>query len=260
MSPSADARIHPAAATFDASAPSYERGRPEYPGAALEALARHLELGPGSTVLELAAGTGKLTRSLAPLHLRIVAVEPLEGMRAQFRSAVPTVPILDGTAERIPLGDGAVDAVLVGQAFHWFGPEAMPEMARVLRPGGGLGLVYNVRDERVPWVAELSRIVHRFDREAPPTVADKVWKERFRGSTPFAPLSQEMFPHAQRLTPELLIDRVLSVSYVGGLPEPRRQDVLAGVRQLLDTDPALAGRGTFDLPYVTEIYWTRRRE
>ena len=144
------------AGSFDSAAGLYERGRPPYPPAALDWL-----LPPGARrVLDLGAGTGKLTRQLVARGLDVVAVEPLDGMRAELARAVPGARVLAGSAERIPLADGAVDAVLAAQAWHWVDPaRAVPEVARVLAPGGTLGLVWNERDERESWVAELGRII-----------------------------------------------------------------------------------------------------
>ena len=146
-----------AEAGFGRGAATYERGRPSYPADAIDVLVRELGIGPDRDVLDLAAGTGKLTRLLVPTGARLVAVEPVAAMADQLRTAVPGVEVHDGTAEAIPLPDGSVDAVVVGQAFHWFdAPVALAEIARVLRPGGGLGLIWNERDSSVPWVAELT--------------------------------------------------------------------------------------------------------
>ena len=147
--------VHEVALGFDSTAAAYERGRPDYPPAAVEALVEALAIGPASTVVDLGAGTGKLTRLLVPTGARVVAVEPLAGMRAELATAVRGVEVLDGTAEAMPLGDGRADAVVAAQAFHWFADhQSLSEIHRVLRPGGGLGLVWNVRDQSVPgWPA-----------------------------------------------------------------------------------------------------------
>ncbi len=151
--PSGEARWREQATSFGAAAAAYERGRPPYPAEAIDWL-----LPPGAArVLDVGAGTGKLTRQLAQRGLDVLAVEPLAGMRDQLARAVPGVPVYPGTAEDIPLPDGSVDAVLAAQAWHWVDPvRAVPEVARVLVPGGQLGLAWNVRDERVDWVAQQS--------------------------------------------------------------------------------------------------------
>ncbi|HMJ74516.1 MAG TPA: methyltransferase domain-containing protein, partial [Iamia sp.] len=164
--PDADPRVMRAAAEgFSAGADDYERGRPSYPADAVEVLCRQLGIGPGARVLDLAAGTGKLTRLLVPTGAEVVAVEPVSEMRRRLRANVPQALVLDGTAEKLPLPDRSVDAVTVAQAFHWFDPEvALKEIAWVLKPGGGLGLIWNERDTREPWVDELSRLIRWNDR------------------------------------------------------------------------------------------------
>ena len=140
--------VHPvAAAGFSSAADVYERARPSYPPAAVAWIAERAALGPGRTVLDLGAGTGKLTRLLVPTGARVIAVEPLAEMRAKLEEVVPGVVALEGTAEDLPLGDGAVDVVTCAQAFHWFNLElALPELHRVLAEGGLLVLVWNTRD------------------------------------------------------------------------------------------------------------------
>jgi ubiquinone/menaquinone biosynthesis C-methylase UbiE len=154
------ATVHHAAEAFDRASDEYERGRPSYPAEAVAQLVEALRIGPGRTVLDLAAGTGKLTRLLAGTGARIVAVEPAAGMRRRLEDDLPTVVALAGTAEAIPLGNGTVDAVTVAQAFHWFdGEAAIAEIHRVLVPGGRLGLVWNGRDLRDPFQTRLSEIM-----------------------------------------------------------------------------------------------------
>src|SRR6185312_10500269 len=144
------------------------RGRPDYPAAAIAKIVERLGLRPGRTVLDLAAGTGKLTRLLVPSGANVLAVEPVREMRAELERRVPGVATLGGTAERIPMNDGFLDAVTVGQAFHWFdAPRALREIHRVLRPGGGLALIWNARDERDPLQAALSEIIDPLEGDTP---------------------------------------------------------------------------------------------
>jgi SAM-dependent methyltransferase len=151
------------ASSFGTAAGQYQRGRPEYPGSAVEWLVPRR----AKRVLDLGAGTGKLTRSLVEAGLKVTAVEPSRGMREQLAATVPGAVVAAGTAERIPLADASVDAVVVGHAWHWFDPAlAVPEIARVLVPGGTLSLVWNMRDEAEPWVATLGAIMHRHSRQA----------------------------------------------------------------------------------------------
>jgi SAM-dependent methyltransferase len=235
------------ATSFGAVADVYERGRPPYPAEAIDWL---LPAG-AARVLDLGAGTGKLTRQLAGRGLDVVAVEPLAGMRQQLTRAVPGVRIHAGSAEQIPLPGSSVDAVLVAQAWHWVDPaRAVPEVARVLVPGGQLGLVWNLRDEREDWMARLGRIL------SDPGETDG---DRVRGITspPFGPVERRTVEWAHRITRDALLDLVSSRSYVITMPPARRAEVLGQVRQLADTHPALAGRDELVLPYVTECFRAR---
>lgn len=240
------------AAAFDRTAASYARARPGYPPAALAHLAAELGLAPGARVLDLGAGTGKLTAQLVAAGYRVVAVEPLPAMRAELAAAVPAAELHAGAAEAIPLADGAVDAITVAQAFHWFYPEvALPEMARVLRPGGGVALLWNERDDRVPWVAEMQRIIHWYDQG--PYDARTDWAARIAGIGPFSPLGVAHFEWAQPMTRELLEAATLSRSYIAKMAPAEREPILAGVRTL-----AAGFAEPFDLPHITHV-WTARR-
>jgi SAM-dependent methyltransferase len=251
--------LHEAAAQgFSSAAALYEEGRPTYPPAAVARLARELHLGPGRVVLDLAAGTGKLTALLVGTGSTVMAVEPVAEMRAVMEHALPLVRALPGTAEAIPLTGGSVDAVTVGQAFHWFrGEQALGEIHRVLRPGGGLGLVWNARDESVAWVARLTEIMepHRGDV---PTHRSDAWQRVFERTALFSPLGHATAKHVHRLTPEGVVARVASVSFVASLPEPEREHVLDEVRYLLATDPETRERNEVQLAYLTDVYWARR--
>jgi SAM-dependent methyltransferase len=248
--------IHEAAARgFAEAAEAYERGRPGYPPAAVEHLCEVAGIGPGRAVLDLAAGTGKLTRLLAPTGAELVAVEPVEGMRAALARTLPEVTALAGTAEDVPLPAASVDAVVAGSAFHWFrGDEALAEIHRVLRPGGRLGLLWNVRDESVPWVAELTEIMEPH-RGAAPGYSSGTWREAFGRTPHFSPLRRAAFRHVHRLEPEAVAARVASVSFVAALAESDRAAVLASVRALLARDPATRGREVVELPYRTDVHW-----
>jgi len=236
------------AASFGAAAAAYERGRPPYPPQAVDWL-----LPEGAAhVLDLGAGTGKLTRQLLDHGLEVTAVEPSEGMREQLRQAVPGATVLAGTAEHIPLPDHSVDAVLVAQAWHWVDPAAaVPEVARVLSPGGWLGLLWNVRDEREDWVACLGTIL-RSRRERPDSSdPSSVVSEAPTVGPPFGPVERRDVEWVHRFSPDLLTDVVASRSYVITLPDAKREAVLGEVRELVLTHPALAGADEIALPYVT---------
>ncbi|MFB3738133.1 MAG: class I SAM-dependent methyltransferase [Candidatus Velamenicoccus archaeovorus] len=251
--------IHPAAARgFEAVADAYERGRPGYPAAAVAHLIEVLRIVPGATVLDLGAGTGKLTALLEPTGADVVAVEPVDAMRSTLERRVPRARALAGAAEAIPLEDGSVDAATVAQAFHWFdGDRALTELARVLRPDGRLGLVWNVRDQSVDWVATITRILDPYAGDAPRHRSGR-WREAFDRTSAFGPLRVERFPFAHRTTPDGLVDRVLSTSFIGALEPEERALVRDRVLELTRTHPQLAGRGRFDFPYVTEVWWCER--
>ncbi|TFV56811.1 class I SAM-dependent methyltransferase [Mycobacterium sp. PS03-16] len=225
--------------SFGAQAAAYERGRPSYPPEAIDWL---LPAGAG-TVLDLGAGTGKLTTRLVERGLDVVAVDPIPEMLEVLTRSLPDTPALLGTAEEIPLADDSVDAVLVAQAWHWFDTDrAVAEIARVLRPGGRLGLVWNTRDERLGWVKELGDIIgHEND---PFTDAVSL-------PAPFTDVARHHVEWTNYLTPQALIDLVASRSYCITSPAEVRTRTLDQVRELLATHPALANATGLALPYVT---------
>jgi SAM-dependent methyltransferase len=241
------------AASFGVAATVYEQARPTYPDEAIDWL-----VPPAARrVLDLGAGTGKLTRGLRERGLDVVAVEPSEGMRGELSRVLPDVTVLAGSAENIPLEDGAVDAVLVGQAWHWVDPpRAVPEVARVLRPGGQLGLVWNIRDERVGWVAALGELLHDDGNPDRTSQSDDVSLRPAIGP-PFGPAERFDVEWARDTTPAEILDLVASRSYIITMTPDERSSVLAQVRQLLDTHPDVAGSVEFPLPYVTRCWRAR---
>lgn len=249
--------VHEKAATgFAKDASAYERGRPTYPPDAIRHLVEALDLGPGTRVVDVGAGTGKLTRLLVPSGAHLIAVEPVEAMRDRLRVELPGVEALEGVAEQLPLPDQSVDAVVIAQAFHWFdGARALAECHRVLRPGGWLALVWNERDERIGWVSELTRIMAPFE-DGTPRVRSGRWREAFIGA-PFEPLAVRTFTNVQRGGPDMVCDRVASVSFIAALPEAERLRVIDRVRALLATAPETRGQAIVELPYETRVYTTR---
>ena len=240
--------VHRAAATgFARGVDAYERGRPEYPPEAIGYVRRALDLyptHPRRTVLDLAAGSGKLTRQLATLGCEVIAVEPVDEMRAAIGGAIRA---LAGTAEAIPLDDASADAVTVAQAFHWFdGPAALAEIARVLRPGGRLALVWNRRPiESSDLHAAISEIIDPY-RQGTPAHQTGRWRDAFAERE----LIEWTHAWAQPMDADGLADRVGSTSFVAALDDDEHERVLQRVR-------ALARGGTVDLPYVCEVYLWR---
>lgn len=249
---------HAAAAGFGAAADSYERGRPDFPAEAVAFLVEALDLRPGRTVLDLGAGTGKLTRMLVPSGAPVLAVEPVEAMRRALARLVPQAEPLAGVAEALPLADGTVDAAVAAQAFHWFDARrTIAELHRVLTSGGRLALVWNVRDENTRWVAEMTRLIepHRGDT---PTQRGGAWRAAFETAGLFSRLELRSFPHEQRLTVDGAVDRALSISFIAELPESDRRAVAGEMRRLLAADPETRGREEVVLPYRTDVWWCRR--
>jgi SAM-dependent methyltransferase len=246
--------VHPvAAAGFGAAAEVYERARPSYPTEAVDWIAQRAALAPGATVVDVGAGTGKLTRLLVPTGARVIAVEPLAEMRAKLEQVVPGIEPLAGTAEEMPLPDGSADAVVVAQAFHWFDADrALPELHRVLREDGILALIWNSRDPDDPLQRELEDLLRPL-RETAIEQQLGAWREPFRASPLFGPVEEAQFRHEQRLTADGLCARVASTSFVAVLPPAERDALLAQVRSL-----AYGLEESFAFPYVTEIYVTRR--
>jgi SAM-dependent methyltransferase len=248
--------VHPvAAAGFDSGAAAYERGRPSYPAAAVDLVVEELRIGPGARVVDLGAGTGKWTRLLVERGARVIAVEPVAGMRDELVAAVPEAEVLDAPAEAVPLPDRSVDAVTAAQAFHWFDvPAALAECARLLRTGGGLGLVWNERDASVPWVAELDAIM-KGPRGGVPAYDEHVdWAAAVAADGRFTPLQHRAVGSVQDVDEPTLLDRVSSTSYIAALPEDRRAEVLASVRELVADFPR-----RFSLPHRTDVFWCQRR-
>jgi ubiquinone/menaquinone biosynthesis C-methylase UbiE len=247
---------HEAAAVgFDRAAEVYERARPSYPAEAVAHIVTSLGITQGSRVLDLAAGTGKLTRLLVPTGADLVAVEPVAGMREQLHAVLPEIEVRDGTAEALPADDASVDAVVCAQAFHWFDQQAaLREIRRALRPGGGLAVVFNIRDEHEPWVAELTRLT---GVETAPRPHHSTSRAAFATDVAavggFGPVTVHRFRYLQPLDEQLLVDRVASQSWIGAMPDGERAELLEQVRQLARTHPDLAGRDSFDMPYDTEV-------
>jgi len=237
------------AQSFGAAATDYERVRPEWPPAAVDRAAALLGLGREAEVVDLAAGTGKLTRLLAERLDHVVAIEPDERMRALLE-----VESLAGTAEHIPLPDASADAVFVGDAFHWFdAPAALAEIARVLRPRGGLGLLWNDWWETDPPIPEAAADILRepYERSGRFFQADvQAWRGAFDGS-PFEPPREERLRGETTRSAEELATLFCSTSSIASLDPAEREELRGRLVDLLD--------GEYRLPVEVELVWTRLR-
>lgn len=242
--------------TFGAHADAYERARPAWP----EDVARWLVPEGAAFVVELGAGTGKLTRAVAALGVRVIAVEPDARMLAVLRGL--ELEGVEGSAEAIPFGDGVADAVVAGSSLHWFELEpALREIHRVLRPGGRLGFGWNHRDDRHPVVARMSETVYAAQaRLRTPRWRSRDWAADLLASGLFRDVEFELFEHVLELPRDALDDHLMSYSGVAALEDDERLRVLAEVGELLDSDPAVTDGATLRLPFVVAAYRATRAD
>jgi SAM-dependent methyltransferase len=233
------------ARSFATVAPEYERGRPSYPRPAIDWLLGDRPL----RVLDLGAGTGKLTGAVHAAGHDVLAVEPLEEMREVLRTTLPQLETLDGRAERLPLAAERVDAVVVGAAFHWFeqGP-ALIEIGRVLRAPGILGLLGNAFDTSIPWIAALREILGPPALERPGH-----WPPPETLLEHFVEVEDRRFPHEQTVDPQRLRDLALSRSSLAIKNPHAREETLARVDELWERFPELAGRERAVLQWVARV-------
>lgn len=240
-------------AGFTKASHEYERGRPGYPAQAVRWIVERAGLGPGKTVVDLAAGTGKLTRELVASGAEVVAVEPLAEMRDRLAEQLPHVRAVAGRAEASGLESGLADAITVAQAFHWFAnEEALEEMHRLLRPGSLLFLVWNRRQLEDPLQASISRLTLPHLKDAP-SYGSGEWR-RVMGKSPlFAPDGEHQSTFSQPVDRERLVDRVASTSYIAELPDEVRLPLLEEVALLV-------GEGEVaELAYTTDVFAYKRR-
>lgn len=258
---SGDRSVHEKAAQgFERDPEEYERGRPGYPDAVVALLRDEVGLGPGVSVVDVGAGTGKFTRVLRTTGADVVAVEPVAAMRVVFQMKVPDVPVRDGTAESLPFDDGSVDVVAAAQAFHWFEARAaLAEARRVLRPGGRLLLIWNKRDEAHQWVRALEEVHVELAGDAPRYVRGEVpWVRTIEESGGFGPVSHRTFENATRVDLPTFRAREASISYISALSEAQRGEVLDRVERIVRAGPMGDSDESFLEPYLTDVYWCRR--
>jgi len=256
-----------AARGFGAEAAAYDQARPSYPPDAVAWLAAGLGIGPGRPVVDLAAGTGKLTELLARSGARLVAIEPVSAMAARLRARLPSAPLLAGVAEALPLAASSVEAVVVGQAFHWFdAPRAYAELARVVRPGGHLGLIWNAREHGVDWADRIWSVMDQVEHNAP-------WRqERADGDASagrarylaghaesgWSAWTEASFQHVHYSSHEQVIDRMRSVSHVAALPDDRQREVLDEIRTILREHPQTRDSDLVGIPYRADAMVAER--
>jgi SAM-dependent methyltransferase len=233
------------AESFGQAAAEYERSRPTYPADAVDWMVP----ATARVALDLGAGTGKFTRSLLGRGLdAVIAVEPSAGMRAVIEEQLPDVRALEGHAESIALPDDSVDVITVAQAWHWVDQSvALPEVARVLRPGGTLAIVWNLRDDTTPWVARLSEIMGKSE-------AEKTVSDGFTIGAPFGPTERFRTTWTIPIDADRLVELVASRSYVITAPPEEREATLAAVRDLADHDPDIGGLASIDMPYASVAF------
>lgn len=244
--------VHPAASGYSSAVEHYVAGRPKYPRAILSVLP------PAKIIIELGAGTGNFTELLASSGKRIVAIEPSGNMAACLAARdLPGVEVITGSAEAIPAPDAIADLVCCATSFHWFDyNQATSEIFRVLVRDGSLALVWNMRDNSVSWVAELSRVLERHAADTPRQSAGK-WRIIFEDNR-FEHLTTRRYRTAQVLPSSGIVARALSTSFIARLPKATQQTVRSEVEQIIAQTPLLREKDTVAFPYITEFHLFRK--
>lgn len=246
---------HSAAAGYKTAADTYVKGRPDYPPQVSEWLTATLGLDGHKTVIDLGAGTGKFTGRLVATGAQVIAVEPVAQMLEKLSDAWPQVLAVSGTATDLPLPDASVDVVVCAQAFHWFAStEALTEIARVLKSGGKLALIWNLRDTQVSWVPKLDAIVNALEGDTPRYYTG-AWRAAFPHPA-FGALQLQQFHHGHTGSPEdVIFNRVRSTSFIAALPDAQRAQVDEQIRALINSEPELRGKDVVTVPYETAAFF-----
>jgi ubiquinone/menaquinone biosynthesis C-methylase UbiE len=245
-----------AAQGFEQAATVYEQARPSYPNEVIDFI-KSLYDKP-DIIIDLGAGTGKLTRLLAPIGAReIIAIEPVSAMRENLKKIPIITKIIDGTAEHIPFENNTIDMIICGQSFHWFANHrALAEFNRVLKPNGLLVLVWNVADHRGrEWAEKIYEYVDSFRSNGVTRYKTMEWKIAFENQTFFSSLQHKQFTNQQRATRDLAIKRILSISFVAALPSAQQSKLIDEVRKMFDNVEELRDSQEFDVNSLTDVYW-----
>ncbi|MDO8462342.1 MAG: class I SAM-dependent methyltransferase [Deltaproteobacteria bacterium] len=243
---------------FDQAVEEYQRGRPEYPQEAILFLAKVLKITPGTTVVDLAAGTGKFTKGLLTTGAKVIAVEPSPEMGRKLKEILPSTEVKEGSAEKIPLPDQSVDVVTVANAFHWFETEpALKEIHRVLRPGGKLGLIWGIKDGTTSWMKELFQLIE-YEKGAIPQYMAGEWVKTVDATGLFTPLQKKVFPFVQQAPVGVMLDGVASLSYIVAMTKKERELLLAKVKRFLLNHFRADEKTELTMPYHADIYWAER--
>ena len=245
-----------AAQGFEQAATIYEQTRPSYPNEVID-LIKSLYDKP-DIIIDLGAGTGKLTRLLGPIGAReIIAIEPVLAMRENLKKIPIITKILDGTAEHIPFEENTIDIIICGQAFHWFANHsALAELNRVLKPNGLLILVWNSSDSTgQQWAEKITDYVDSFRSNHTPRYRTMEWKTVFDNQKLFSSLQHKQFTHQQRVTRDFALNRILSISFVAALPAEEQTKLIDEVRKMLDSNEETRDLQEFDSNLFTDVYW-----
>lgn len=248
--------IHRAVTAYEQVADSYERGRPDYPHEAVATLVAGLGVGRTGRVLDLGAGTGKLTRRLVARYRTVVAVEPVSSFRRHLAVHLPDVLTVGGVAEHLPLADGSVDSVVIGQAFHWFsGTDAVAELHRVLVEGGSIGLIWNIRPADHPTHREVNEVLEPLRHRAPGYTSER-WRDAFDATDLFGPLRVHSFSWTRVVDQATFVDRFGSVSVVAELGIAERAELVERIRRIFDRN---SRDGQLTVPYETRVFTANAR-